>query len=350
MAVGTGGPTQNRLSAFAVDSTGSLWERPFTAGGPYWGHWVNHGQPPNTTAIGSAAGATTVGGYFSGWVIGANGHLFERYLSNGQWFWTDHGTPPGTTASSAPAAVSNSNGDVYVFVTAKNGHVELRQYTGPTGWVWHDLGSPGAGIMTGRPAPTILYDRGQPEVQATVRSTTGHLFDVRQSGASWAYTDHGLPLGTAVASDPGDAPWSGQAKAFVTSSNGQLWQLSFGPGSVDSWFDLGLAAGSSASGSPSAVQGRPTVIGDIAYPSLYVYVDNGAGHLVDFDYTYALAKHDWSWSSNDDGTPIPEAGVASPPTAVFTSWGFLGAYAIGGNHHLYEEQGVGPGFDDQSPL
>src|SRR6516165_6526606 len=61
-------------------------------------------------------------------VVGNNGHLYDKYYNNG-WIWEDQGTPPGALAIDSPGAVYQTPLDrIVAFVMGDNGHLYDKYY------------------------------------------------------------------------------------------------------------------------------------------------------------------------------------------------------------------------------
>ncbi|MEH1837937.1 MAG: hypothetical protein V7L20_04020, partial [Nostoc sp.] len=86
----------------------------------------------------------------STFVVGSNGHLYDKFYNGSQWVWEEQGTPPSATVirPSRTRAI-NSPGVVYqptldrisTFVVGSNGHLYDKFYNGSQ-WVWEDQGTP----------------------------------------------------------------------------------------------------------------------------------------------------------------------------------------------------------------
>lgn len=75
-------------------------------------------------------------------VVGRNGHLYDKYWTGTRWVWESQGTPPNAWATNSPSAVYQSGQDrVLAFVEGTNGQLYDKYWDGQQ-WVWEPQGQP----------------------------------------------------------------------------------------------------------------------------------------------------------------------------------------------------------------
>jgi hypothetical protein len=132
-------------------------------------------------------------------VVGDNGHLYDKYWSGTEWVWEDQGTPAGTSVTIAIGAVYQPPLDrVTIFVIGADGHLYDKYWSGRQ-WVWEDQGIPPAVPAVSAAAdsvpPSALYQPTLDRITVFVMGDNGHLFDKYWNGRQWVWEDQGLPAG-----------------------------------------------------------------------------------------------------------------------------------------------------------
>ena len=137
-------PTLDRITVFVVGTDGHLHDK-------YWNGkawvWENQGAPSGGIGNGLGTLYQPTTGFVIAFVGGGNGHLYDVYFDGKVWTWEDQGVPPGTTLTGGfswggLSAVYQSKPDrPVVFVVGANGHL-LDKYWDGKAWVWEDQGTP----------------------------------------------------------------------------------------------------------------------------------------------------------------------------------------------------------------
>jgi hypothetical protein len=151
-------------SLFVLGSNGHVFERFFDSGASVWAR-SDHGTPaPGVLA------ATTPGAGLSStnvenapqnpfvFVGGSDGQLWGLFLDhdgNGDW-GPSHGAPPGSSVASAPVGLLSTEVSISFFVRAANGHIAEHFWDSETAtWSWNDIEPPPN--TTAETAPTVCF-------------------------------------------------------------------------------------------------------------------------------------------------------------------------------------------------
>ncbi len=141
--------------------------------------------------------------------------------------WLDLGSPPGTSGPDAGITpFMATHGDKALFLIARGALFELRQ--SGASWTWIDHGRPpGCDQLVGTPA--LAADGAH--TSALVLCASGEVVE-RSSRNRWHWTRHGSPPGRRLSTDQ-DAGYviaAVHALALVVDSEGDVWELSGTPG------------------------------------------------------------------------------------------------------------------------
>ena len=141
-------------------------------------------------------GDQSAGKFFMGT---ADGRLFENYWdeTNKVWAWTNHGTPPGTKVATAPGALILYPGDQSAgkfFMGTADGRL-FENYWDETNkvWAWTNHGAPPGTKVATAPGALILYPGDQSAGKFFMGTADGRLFENYwdETNKVWAWTDHG---------------------------------------------------------------------------------------------------------------------------------------------------------------
>jgi Trypsin len=297
-------PVSGAQEVYVIGTNGHLYERHWRSGAG-WSVWADlGGSVIGTPAVVSNPVAKTQEVY----AVGTNGHLWEAWTSGSGWKWSDL----GGTLSGSPAAVYNPIlGAQEVFAVGTNGHLFRRYWQSGHGWsAWSDL----EGSLAGSPA-AVYNPVGSLEVYAT--ATDGHLLQRWTGGSEWSrWTDLGgvLPGRPTVL----HSPTLNTQEVFAVGANAhllrQFWQSGRG---WSGWSDLG-----------GSLTGTPAPVHDPLANSLEVYAIGSNGHVFE-RWTGGSSWSAWSdlGGSSLTGSPAPVNNPVVKTQEV---------YAIGTNGHVYE--------------
>jgi hypothetical protein len=337
----------DRLVAFVVGNNGHLYDKYWN--GQQW-VWEDQGRPLGTllSPLPSAVYQTALDRLVA-FVVGNNGHLYDKYWNGQQWVWEDQGTAPGTIMNPSPSAVYQTALDRLVaFVFGNDGHLYDKYWNGQQ-WVWEDQGIPPGTSIYWAGSPSAVYQTALDRLVVFVIGSDGHLYDKYWNGQQWVWEDQGTPPGTSIIS--GMAPSAvyqtalDRLVAFVVGNNGHLYDK-YWNGHQWVWEDQGTPPGT------SIISGMaPSAVYQTALDRLVVFVIGSDGHLYDKYWN----GQQWVWE--DQGTP-PGTSVGLAPSAVYqTALDRLVVFVIGSDLHLYdkywngqqwvwEDQGIPPGSTD----
>ncbi|WP_068923247.1 hypothetical protein [Planobispora rosea] len=286
----------------ALDERGELWNC------VTWGNstglfvssesWVYHGRPAPGVGCAKGVGAITLAGGDPqpAWVfvIGDDGRLWARTADAAGWTWVDHGAPAGRSVKSGVAPIAaDPPGAPAVHVLADDGRLWMRSASGG-GWSWTDRGAPpGQLIFAIAGAALLPTAQGRIPVAAVVTGD-GHLWVSVPDGASFRWTDQGVPaaaekivagIGIEVVTVPGGPPMLDIV--VVGSPSGQVWSHRWPPGGTTGW---------TAHGRPADARIRAAVgtMPDPANPAGCLVVVVGNDHQV-----WATSSAGGAWSRWD---------------------------------------------------
>ncbi len=242
--VGVCADGDGRPYAFVVGTEGHLWQN-------YWENnqwnWYDAGTPSTTTVatvVSAGVGVCTTGdGRLYAFVIGSDGHLWQNYWTGSTWVWDDLGTPGNVVSNTVTAGIGASttpDGRPYAWVADSDGHLWQNYWTGST-WVWDDLGTPGNVASNTVTAGVGVCHTGDGRLYAFVTGSDGHLWQNYWAGSTWVWYDMGAPLNSTTltaAAGVGALSVDGRPYAWLTSSNGHLCQNYWENGAWN-WIDLG---------------------------------------------------------------------------------------------------------------
>jgi hypothetical protein len=323
--------------------------------------WQDQGRPPggatlaSDPALGYYLDETNRSGIFA-FATGSDGALYDVYYfpNQGGWLWQGLGRPPsGASIVSTPAAGNYDDPTgcrgLFVFATGSDGHLyEVHYFPGQGGWLWQDHGVPPSGAtLVGAPAvgdyvePLTGIEPARFWLYAFVTGSDGHLYDLSYaSDLGWQWQDQGAPPGGASAiNDPALGYYSDETNrpglfAFVTGSDGALYDVYYYP-NQGGW--LWQSQGSPPSG--AAVVGDPAAgnyLDETNRPGLFAFVNGSDGVL--YDVYYFPNQGGWLWQAQ--GGPPSGAAIAGDPAVgnyidethrrgIFT-------FVRGGDNHLYD--------------
>lgn len=191
--------------------------------------------------------------------MGTDGRLIEVKINpdGTDEVWDDHGSPANTEIDedSIPSAVTNSSkqgtaakqdGFISVFLRAKKSHL-IELFYNSAQWNWKDQEIP-EGVDT-ISDPYAVYDEisgtgGYKSISAFVTGSNGSLYEFNHSPGNMAgsWIDHGKPDNTPIASPPHAQSYSSaqsgtRVKVFVNGKDGLLYELDCKPGDkrTDKW-------------------------------------------------------------------------------------------------------------------
>jgi hypothetical protein len=130
-------------------------------------------------------------------VVGVDGHLYDKSWSGKAWVWEDQGTPPGTTVACTVGSIYQPTLDrLVVFVLGTNGHL-YDKYWNRKAWIWEDQGTPSTStIVAAAGTASVIYQPTLDRIVVFVIADDGHLYDKYSDGKAWVWQDQGLPGGT----------------------------------------------------------------------------------------------------------------------------------------------------------
>lgn len=228
--------------------------------GPSVSDWTDHGTPVDTTlalpdaVIGTEAQPAAVS--FSKKIYGIsitdyiwvfaraeNGHLVERFYRQGQWVWLDHKTPPnGSKIKYDPSAVIVNLNSVRVCVVGEDNHLYVLERDSGKGKKWRGPFGPNPSGLRSAPYAVMCKKGGSFEVKAFVKTSDGELWE-------WSSADS---TGMGITYGPGETidsrPFAQcykentggveevYAKVFVKDKNGHLQEFDT---KSQIWTDLG---------------------------------------------------------------------------------------------------------------
>ncbi len=320
-----------RVTTFALDWSGSIWEERYFNG---WEHWVNHGSPAASPGGDVVAAPTTFArknGYVGVVVTTRDGRVFEGTNAHNGWVWAARGSPPGTTAVLAPGVAIDRFGVEHIFTTGANGRLFESHQSG-AGWLWSDQGLPAAGhTIVGAPVGVALPNG---YLATFARDDAGHVRERYYNASGWHWTDHGTPTPTIKAQSDVGVTTDGGANvyAFVTDSNGHLDELSYVAGRGWQWADRGLGvAGAKVTGTPAPI--RPP--SQTRVRAFDIFTTDANGHLD----LFTLTLSDTGSGTIDEGVPLGSTTASTPtsgPSAVVAPDGYEGAFVVAANQDLGE--------------
>ena len=179
------------------------------------------------------------------YVRGNNGHLVVNY---GGSSWADLGVPTGTSSVYSPTAVSypqNGQQLTYVFAEASNGDLVANYgIAPPSPRSWADLGRPPVvGGPVENPVAITYVSGGQQQIYVFATADYGHLVVAYwNSTAPWHWADLGLPAGASGVGPPTAITWQSGGQqwiyVFATDGLGHLGvDYGLAPPSPRSWAD-----------------------------------------------------------------------------------------------------------------
>ena len=198
--IGTASPSAvyqskaDRIAVFVVGNDGHLYDK-------YWDGkkwvWQDQGRPKGVTGIGAASPSAVYqskADRIAVFVVGNDGHLYDKYWNGSKWVWEDQGLPAGVAAIYSPTAVYESKLDrIIVFVTGNDFHLYDKYWDGKK-WVWEHQGVPPGTLLIDRFfGMSAVYQSKQDRIVVFVVGDTGHLFDKYWNGAKWVWEDQGSP-------------------------------------------------------------------------------------------------------------------------------------------------------------
>ena len=130
---------------YAIDSTGHLWEKWYSANSGTWSDWFDLGTPTGQTLVGKpSVWISPVSGNEEVFSRDNAGNYWEKWYSSnsGVWSpWTGLGSP-GAALSSDPAVIQGVTGNEDVYGVDSAGHAWEKWYSANSGtWSgWFDLG------------------------------------------------------------------------------------------------------------------------------------------------------------------------------------------------------------------
>jgi hypothetical protein len=287
--------------------------------------WQN-GQLCGLTSIGKSPFSDTLGycGLFGVWIDYNKKNylktrLYERFFDAG-WHWREHSLPANVERIWQRLAVVRSDilGVSMFFIDSK-AHVFWKgeHRTKPV-----DLslleGAPSA-VFSGLTAVASLK-----YVAAFLTGTNGELYEVSSGdGIRWIWYRHGKPGRRAVLFEPTVvASPSGYIGVFSRSEEGQLFERSFHSGAGWIWYPHGLAPNNIAVFNPVLVFSSSN------YLSVFMRGDNA--HVYERHF-----EDGWKWA--DHGL-APGNNRVFGLTTVASPYGYMGVF-MRGDHvdgHLYE--------------
>jgi hypothetical protein len=264
-------------------------------------------------------------------VVGADGHLYDKFWDGSQWVWEDQGPIPGGGGSGALSAVYRefsrgkrggpSTGlkrlkpviidQPICFVTGGDGHLHdnfLENLIHYEQWVWDDQGPLPSGAAGGASlwGLSAVYQSSLDRLICFVTGSDGHLYDKFWDGSQWVWEDQGpLPSGanpfglSAVYQSSLD-----RLVCFVTGADGHLYDK-FWDGSQWVWEDQGsIPGGLNFPVNPSAVYRSSS-------DQLVCFVVGADGHLYDKFWDGSQ----WVWQ--DQGIPPSGSKLYGGLSAVY---------------------------------
>jgi hypothetical protein len=337
----------NEIVTFVVADDGHLYD--LYQNGPRW-QWEDQGRPPGRTGGTVAINSPSVIyqpaiDRIVTFVVGSDGHVYDKYLDGRRWVWEDQGTPPGATALNSPATVYQSTIDrIVTFVVGDNNHLYDLYYDGGVGqWIWEDLGIPPDtnGIYG---SPGVVYQAAIDRIAAFVIGNNGRLYDAYydQGRQAWFWEDHGPPPNTGGRPDPRAVPEAtispsavyeptiDRIIAFISAADGGVYDLFYSePRWI--WETQGSAFFPLRTG-PAAIYEGPI-------DRVVAFVGCERGHLADVFYS----KRDQKWKWEDHG--IPPTGITDPVAAenfvvsrpgVQVGQDLIVAFVVGSDGRLYD--------------
>ena len=228
--------------------------------GPSLSDWTDHGTPVDTTlalpdaVVGTEAQPTAVS--FSKKIYGIsitdyiwvfaraeNGHLVERFYSHGQWVWLDHKTPPnGTKIKYDPSAVIVNLNSVRVCVVGEDNHLYVLERDSGKGEKWRGPFGPNLSSLRSAPYAVMCKKGGSFEVKAFVKTSDGELWEWSSADSTWMEITYGAggivdsrPFAQCYKENTGGVE-EVYAKVFVKDKNGHLQEFDT---KSRIWTDLG---------------------------------------------------------------------------------------------------------------
>jgi hypothetical protein len=192
-------PTLDRIVVFMDGSDGHLYDKYWN--GQQW-VWEDQGVPPGLTGIdvvGTAVYQPTLDRitvFETASIAGGPTHLYDKYWNGQQWAWEDQGLPFGVEVygSDRPSAVYQPTlNRLTVFVIGEDGHLYDKYWNGQQ-WVWEDQGLPPGATFLGN--PTAIYEPASDRLLVFVTDKGRRLYDKYWNGQRWVWEDQGTPPGT----------------------------------------------------------------------------------------------------------------------------------------------------------
>lgn len=298
---------------------------------PDQGRWTSrivHGTPG--VAIASAPSAVVAPyGYRGVFVIGADGGLYENYQDGSEWNWLwaqPHGLPMMNTAiqcAGAPAAVATSWGYVSVFVVGSDGHVYERYYS--NGWNWADRGVPGTGA---RPGTLAAATGGNGYLGVLVTANNGRTYELANTAPNSTNFGSWIARGTLPRSpNPRTRPPVYGTQCFVVSASARIAYAN----SDGNLYALDLIAGNGwqriAVGSVVFSTHPSAVIAPYGYQGMIVGGNDGKA--------YEVYLSNGSYAISSKGR-VPGLADVSPPVMIAAPGGFVGSYFAGADGYTQE--------------
>jgi hypothetical protein len=176
-------------------------------------------------------------------VIGNDGHLYDKFWDGSQWAWEDQGPLPGGAQfaefGGSPSAVYQSSIDRLVCFLSGTDHLYDKFWDGSQ-WVWEDQGTLPNGAVPRPIPPSAVYQSSIDRLVCFLSGSDDHLYDKFWDGSHWVWEDQGpLPNGasptwlSAVYQSSID-----RLVCFVTGVDGHLYDK-FWDGSQWVWEDQG---------------------------------------------------------------------------------------------------------------
>jgi hypothetical protein len=248
--VDAGGGSSGGFALWLVDGSGRLMNGWQTSAGSSW-HWASlgggmHGTPAVEPVD---AGGGSSGG-FAAWAVDTSGNLWNGWqTSRGSgWDWADLGGgnagTPAVTVEPVDAGGGTSGGFAVWLVDGSGRLMNGWQASAGSAWSWAALDSGFQGTPAVEPVDAGGSTSGGFAVWAvdTSRNLWSGLQASAGSGWTWASLDSGLQ-GTAAA-EPVDAggATSGGFTIWAVDGNGVLWNgLQTSPGSAWTWANVGAS-------------------------------------------------------------------------------------------------------------
>lgn len=171
-----------------------------------------------------------------------DGHLFQIWRENGQWFRHDH----GDAITSSPSCVSSGPNRLDVFARGTDGTLVHKAWDGER---WTPIESLGGELPEGGAPDAASW--GVNRLDVFIRGTDNAVWQAEWNGSRWAWYRHGGEIN----SNPGAVAWGpNRLDVFAVDRTGEVVQLAF-DGEQWDWFRHG--AGFDSRSDPDASSPAP---------------------------------------------------------------------------------------------